>query len=92
MSELDAAIRQWVTEGSEYEDLPTSWAKVTGALLATLDLHQPCDAEQIEPGGGAIWGKACVECGSGSIGSWPCPTVRAIAEKLGVEVDDAHPA
>ena len=84
MSDLDARIRWWITEGSDCEDPATGWDKATAALLAVLDLHTPDS-----------WGDDerphCTECsGNAGVRIWaPCDTVRTIAEKLGVEVSDA---
>lgn len=49
------------------------------AIGAVLDLHAPRGSDSPY-----LW------CGSCRGDSWPCPTVCAIAEKLGVEVDDAR--
>lgn len=88
--DLDAAIRARLGEFDASMDATGSlWGveEMRAALLAVLELHDAVDVEQVEPDGGAVWGNVCVECGTESLGSYPCPTVRAIAEELGVEVD-----
>ena len=63
--------------------------RMRAAIVAVLDLHKPRTAVE-----GPLEGKPiCDECSDGT-NEWlatadPCPTKRAIAEKLGVEVDDA---
>lgn len=73
MSGLDEAIRARVGALGGWDEIA---ARLAGALLAVLDLHA-----DVEDGDGTH----CAHCGPREI--WPCPTVRAIAEKLGVEVD-----
>lgn len=65
--------------------------EMRAALLAVLDLHKPFERYAPAPG---LCCEVCVEdvrieYGSPVIAyeSHPCPTVRRIAEKLGVEVD-----
>lgn len=68
-------------------DVPT----LVAALRAVLDLH--CDAGPSQgydfgPDGGYGWADhCCATCGAhGEYGvEWPCPTVQAIADALGVE-------
>ena len=65
--------------------------KAGEALRAVLDLH--CDAGPSQgydfgPDGGYGWADhCCATCGAhGEYGvEWPCPTVRAVADALGVE-------
>lgn len=63
--------------------------RMRAAIEAVLDRHKPRTAVE-----GPLEGKPiCDECSDGT-NEWlaaagPCPTVRAIAEKLGVEVADA---
>lgn len=63
------------------------------ALLAVLDLHKRHDKGlgygSREEGGYGTVPDVCGECGKIDeyAQKWPCPTVRAIAKALGVEVD-----
>lgn len=63
------------------------------AIGATLDLHKRHDEGlgygSQEPGGYGHVPDVCGECGKIDeyAEKWPCPTVRAIAGKLGVEAD-----
>lgn len=70
------------------------WAikQYRAALIAALELHPPTNGLQGRlPGGGyGDVSPACGMCGSDAHAvPWPCPTVRAIAKELGIEVDDA---
>jgi hypothetical protein len=64
------------------------WASViAGSLHAVLELHKPRIAVE-----GTLEGKPiCDECSDGTdeflARDYPCPTVRAIAKELGVEVE-----
>lgn len=72
MAELDAAIRERLEALADWDDLTAMHA----ALLAVLDLHAA--PERALPG----------EIHCGELIDWVrggCPTVRAIAQKLGVE-------
>lgn len=75
MTDLDAAIRSRVAALGNWD---ASAARLAGALIAVLDLHAAPDR--------ALPGE--IHCGE--LIDWVqggCPTVRVIAEKLGVEVD-----
>jgi len=64
--------------------------RMRAALIAVLDSHLPLDTEYIDADGGARWSTDCTECDNGGVPyNWPCPTVRAIAQALGVEADHA---
>lgn len=78
MSDLDVRLRQHLAM-----TVPATpdGRDLTRALAAVLDLHEPRGS-----------GRPYTWCGSCRGDSWPCRTVRAIAEKLGVEVTDADPA
>lgn len=91
---LDAAIRaklaSWGDDPCGYATcVVVGWSEMRAAIVAVLDLHKPRTAVE-----GPLEGKPiCDECSDGT-NEWlatadPCPTKRAIAEKLGVEVDDA---
>lgn len=82
MSDLDARIRWWITEGSDCEDPATGWDKATAALLAVLDLHCAETSRHV------FDTPYCAECTrlGGAFTYAPCATVRAIAEKLGVQL------
>jgi hypothetical protein len=67
--------RAILTGDGKLADFAQRAAAIAGALCAALDLHA-----SIEGGGGPAH---CAHCGIREI--HPCPTVRAIAEKLGVE-------
>lgn len=83
MPDLDAAIRRQIDyavqeiKGGDPGGFTIMAAdELETAVLAVLDLHA-----DIEEGDGTH----CAHCGPSEI--YPCPTKRAIAEKLGVEVD-----
>jgi hypothetical protein len=79
---LDAAIRGAVAYEQD--------VSLRQALLAVLDLHQPMSNKGWAPGRSEVR-DVCQQCSPGEDDRydrpWPCSTVRAIAEKLGVEVD-----
>ena len=94
MTDLDAAIcaklASWGDDPCGYATcVVVGWSEMRAALVAVLDRHKPRTAVK-----GPLEGKPiCDECSDGT-NEWlatadPCPTVRAIAEKLGVEVPDA---
>lgn len=99
VTDLDAAIRARL--GQLDEDLipaiPYGPVEVPiAALTAVLDLHRqayalvwdvprsPSGEPRLEP---HPWCVCQEHDGMTDEERWPCPTVRAIAEKLGVEVD-----
>ena len=75
--------------GQSHYDAPVTTGELR-LVLAALDRHKPRTAVE-----GPLEGKPiCDECSDGT-NEWlatadPCPTKRAIAEKLGVEVDDGR--
>lgn len=90
MTEIEAAIRaklaSWGDDPCGYATcIVGGWAEMRDTLLAVLDLHKPRAAVE-----GPLEGKPiCDGCSDGT-NEWlatadPCPTKRAIAEKLGVE-------
>lgn len=85
MTDLDANLRGAVAYEQD--------VSLRAALDAVLDLHQRRDDGlgygSREPGGYGHVPDVCGECGKIDeyAEKWPCPTVRAIAGKLGVEVD-----
>lgn len=94
MSELDAAIRaklaSWGDDPCGYATcVVVGWSEMRAAIVAVLDRHKPRTAVE-----GPLEGKPiCDECSDGT-NEWlatadPCPTLRVIAEKLGVEMPDA---
>jgi hypothetical protein len=88
MPDLDSAIRErlaWRVEGADPNDLDAVIVKeLVGALSAVLDVHHP------EPETGPFAHSYCRECHEGGPGyeaeqvPYPCPTVLAIADKLGI--------
>lgn len=90
---LDAAIRAKLAEWQKFRRRDGTIAEGYGfdemcaAIVAVLDLHKPRTAVE-----GPLEGKPiCDECSDGT-NEWlatadPCPTKRAIAEKLGVEAN-----
>lgn len=102
MSDLDAAIRAKLAGffndaclggcGCEESRCDVQgFDEMRDAALAVLDLHKPGPA--LEASDGPVC--TAVDCQSRRrffAVAYPCPTVRAIAEKLGVEVADADPA
>lgn len=59
----------------------------TDALRAVLDLHRREDLKMVTPRNPATHGQPysqCARCSDGGDGKWPCATVAAIAEHLGV--------
>lgn len=61
------------------------------ALSAVLELHVPVSLAPSSEFWSRESASACVECSPGEDDHydvhWPCPIVRAIAAKLGIEVD-----
>lgn len=93
MPDLDAAIRAKLKRrehvfpgmGGERRQLIVDWCEaVEAVVLAVLELHKP------NPHPSSL-GPYCEQCEGGYEGRapWPCPTVLAIAEKLGIEAGDA---
>lgn len=90
MSTLDAAIRAKLDETraymNGYYDLPNA-GEMLAAIEAVLGKHEPVSNEAWASSAPAI---VC-SCSPGEDDHYdepyPCPTVRAIAEKLGVEVE-----
>lgn len=84
MSDLDAAIRAALDEFCT-----TDWCAEKGkaAILAVLELHQPESVDYIDADRQDRTSSDCETCGAigGVVDTWPCPTVRAIAEGLGIE-------
>ena len=74
---VDAAIREWLDPIPTVEQWGGWMRRVHGALTAVLDLHADAEAG------------FCRECSDEFPAASPCPTKRAIAEKLGVEVAGA---
>lgn len=59
------------------------------AVDAVLSLHIPTDERSgwIAPGEYESMPSACQQCGSQDLGErWPCPTVRAVAAAIGVDL------
>ena len=91
MSDLDAAIRAKLDEWQQFRRQDGAIAEGYGydemaaAIVAVLDRHKPAGDEHFA----ASFAGCCAVCGT--YYEYPvayrCPTVRAIAEKLGVEVD-----
>lgn len=90
MSNLDAQIRAKVThpptvtsEGAGAARANEWASQASAALLAALELHKPTEGRD-----GAI-ACSCMPDSSDPYYSftYPCPTLRGIAEKLGIEVD-----
>lgn len=88
MPDLDAVIRARLDEFDDSMGRTGSlWGaeEMRAALLAVLDAHEP---EGVAP-------TRCSQCLDGGPGyeaepaEWPCPTVQAIAQALGVEAKDA---
>lgn len=78
MSDLDVRLRQHLAMTVP----PTPDGRdLTRALAAVLDLHKPNPVTGRWP-----YCEVCVG-GYEGVSEWPCPTVRAIAKRLGVEVD-----
>lgn len=73
MTDLDQAIRAVLADHHQYDGLDAA-----SALLAVLDLH-PTEAHEC-PGGQDNYGQITAY-------DVTCPTLLAIAEKLGVEHD-----
>ncbi len=90
MTDLDAAIRARLDKFDASMDATGSlWGagEMRAAIEAVLDLHSPCRGVHVELG---TYGCKAPECQTkrGHVAfTYPCPTVRVIAEKLGVEVD-----
>lgn len=87
MTDLDASIR------AELDDFCTDQCAEMGkaALLAVLDLHIAEQVEFIDQHGNISSGPVCEVCGDGGQepgAMWPCPTRVAIAEGLGVEMEE----
>ena len=78
---LDAAIREWLGPVPTVDQWHEWMHRTHSALTAVLDLHAAPDR--------ALPGE--IHCGE--LIDWVqggCPTLRVIAEKLGVEVDDGR--
>lgn len=71
---LDHWLRREIIRGTD------AWPGVARALLTVLDLHAPME----RAGGSLIY---CAGCCPDCPMWWPCPTVEAIAEQLGVELE-----
>lgn len=84
MIDLDAAIRAKLAADDARVSDEIYWDAYRDAVLAVLDLHQPPDV-LLEP----LFKRYCATCGAyyEYPTLYPCPTVRALAEKLGVEVE-----
>ena len=80
MSALDRAIRERLDDSVENALNPQATAD---ACLAVLNLHWPLAPFRLQPEE-----VRCVACSKPDLLSvaWPCPTVRAIAAALHVEV------
>lgn len=81
MPDLDAAIRARLDEFCE-SDMCAEVGKA--ALLAVLDLHGPHPDDPSKCRCALEYDDLC------TAHAVPCPTVRVIAEKLGVGVDGAR--
>lgn len=65
--------------------LPSPFDRMRDALLGVLEVHKP----ERDSVGAKVWHNcaSCRDTGwNGPEVPWPCPTVLAIAEKLGIEV------
>lgn len=75
----------------ETDDDLRAISKTVGALRAVLDLHRDAGPSQGYganfKGGYGEFAHCCGTCGAhGEYGvEWPCPTVQAVADALGVE-------
>ena len=58
---------------------------LTAAIRAVLELHKPIEALNTRYN---RMQRVCTGCGTddGNWQTWPCPTVRGIAERLGVKL------
>lgn len=87
MTDLDAAIREWLRPVPTVDEWGEWMHRTHGALTAVLDLHRPVSNEAWASSTPSI---VC-SCSPGEDDHfdepYPCREVRAIAEKLGVEVD-----
>lgn len=62
------------------------WINVANAAIeAVLKLHRPEDSEYTDADGQSRTSTDCDTCDTGGVpDGWPCPTVLAIADKLGI--------
>lgn len=79
MTDLDAAIRKRLALHDDGNYFSYDSETIQGAVFAVLDLHKRNDLG------------CCTECKEIGLGwdgpaRYPCPTVRAIAKGLGIEV------
>ena len=72
-------LQEWLTKGY-YAD-PKSAGKLLSALRRVVEMHEQ---GTISTGKKCDW---CVECidSEGLTAEWPCHTIKAICEELGVE-------
>lgn len=79
MTDLDAAIREWLRPVPTVDEWGEWMHHTHAALTAVLDVHATTDLGDGKP--------YCTECSSqaGNRVFEPCRTKQAIAEKLGVE-------
>lgn len=98
MPDLNAAIREHLGPIPTVDEW-LNWSRRTrSALLAVLDLHacHPDSGQGYGPddddteGAYGYMSSVCTTCGTPGEYAirWPCPTVRAIATGLGIEVGD----
>jgi hypothetical protein len=84
VSDLDAAIRAKLAVDQDSYYFEYDCEMIQGAMFAALDQHQPVEGD--EPGD--------IMCSCNPrpddpyvAYAYPCPTVKAIATALGIEVD-----
>ena len=90
MSDLTDRLDRIATRLTACGDLPASAYQLVAALRAVLDQHRDAGPSQGFFPGDRDYGErdhCCGTCGThGESGvEWPCPTVQAIADALGVE-------
>lgn len=89
MADLDAAIR------ADLDDFCSDQCAKMGksAMLGVLDLHVAEEVEFVDRHGNVSSGPVCEVCGDGGQTpgeNWPCPTLVAIAEGLGIDLEEGQ--
>jgi hypothetical protein len=82
VTDLDAAIRERLALDEDGHYFRYDSEMIQRAVLAVLDLHRPIEGRYA-----GVPACSCLPDPSDEAVAheWPCPTVLAIAEKLGIE-------
>lgn len=84
MSTLHERLLRWFDVGAPDGDLEDAIAREEAALRAVVELHGWSHAR----GSTYLQCDGCPSTSDATMTAWPCPTITAIADALGVETGE----